>query len=156
MKVQNNEGTIVDADSYVSYTYAGSYLANRINLQTYTDEQIASALVLATSFVDNNFSFLGDKLTGETQSTQFPRTTTAGVPDSVKKAVCEYSIWFLQGFLMMLGMTPEEYFGDKYVEQPNEIKTYVEEHEQAVADGKKYVAISEKFMYDDNLFVLIA
>lgn len=155
MIVQNNTGSVAGANSYTGFVYACNYLADRVNLSQYTEDQIANVLVQATSFIDNNFTYAGSKLAGETQTTQFPRTVE-GIPDAVKRATCEYAIFFLEQGLSMIGSPPEEYFGDRYVQADNVIKSYVQAYEAEVADGKKYCSESEKFIYEAGLFQLVA
>ena len=155
MIVQDNTGAVAGANSYTGFAYACGYLADRINLSQYTDEQIASALVSATSFIDNNFIYLGNKKAGDTQTTQFPKAE-ADIPEAVKKATCEYAIWFLEQGIAMLRTNPEEYFGDKYYQADNEIKSYIQAFEAEVADGKKYCSMPEKFIYEAGLYQLIS
>jgi hypothetical protein len=156
MIIQNDAGTVVGANSYVGYSYAGSYLASRVNLASYTDEQIADALCSGTLFIDTYFDFNGEKLTGENQATKFPRTgAVAGIPEAIKKATCEYAIWYLEMAVALHGAPPVDYFGDKYIQRDNTIKTYVHDTEIALADGCKYVTMSEKFIYEAGLFQLI-
>lgn len=160
MVPQNNTGTAVGADSYVSYTYAGAYLAKRISLASYTDEVVLQALYDAFLLLESSFTFNGQKLAGETQPTQFPRyegetaPETSEIPDAMKKAQCEVAIFFLTDSIAMVETSPEDYFGDKYAQADNALKTYIQGVETELNNGKKHVPMSEKYMYDAGLLVL--
>lgn len=76
---QDDTGTAVDANTYCTVAEFKTYHDNRGHSYVgKTDDQISVALIRATDYIDNRFSFPGQKLTGPGQVTQWPR---AYVPD---------------------------------------------------------------------------
>lgn len=97
--VQDDSGSVADANAYVTATEFKSYHADRGNdYSTYGTGDIQKAIVRATDFLDHRFNFVGDAVS-ETQRTQWPRlsavdsdgNTRIGVPQEVKDACCEYA-----------------------------------------------------------------
>lgn len=98
--VQNNDGTIAGATSYVSVTDFQAYHSTRGNsLTAYTTEQQEVALTKATDYLDHRFAFVGCVLNGRDQSTKWPRygaydvdeLLVNGIPTEVIQATCEYA-----------------------------------------------------------------
>lgn len=99
VQVVVEDGTcVVGANSYVDLEFASYYLANRNKtdwLELTDDEKLAS-LVSATVYVDNKFNWKGRRKF-EKQELCFPRVeikdddgfVVAGIPERLKKAVCE-------------------------------------------------------------------
>ena len=110
--VQNDLGTVDNANSYVDGAYYVSYWADRGVAILYTEaSDIASvdaSLIQATSYIDTSNRYCGDKLNGRDQLTAFPTNPlydmgdylVEGVPREIKEAQCEYaSIYTEQGTL---------------------------------------------------------
>lgn len=106
--VQNDLGTVDGANAYIDVAFADSYFTLRGNatwagLATPAKEQ---AIIQATDYIDNRFTFKGNKLTS-TQTTQFPRSDlhdrsgnlVSGLPLNLKKACAEYAVRASQGEL---------------------------------------------------------
>ena len=94
--VQNENGTVPNANAYVSVEEFKSFHADRGgNISAFTDEQIEKAVVLATDFLDTRYSFVGEQLNLD-QGTQFPRhipgsasrDARRGLPRALKQAAC--------------------------------------------------------------------
>ncbi len=73
LTVQVQAGTVDDANSYgVVADMRAYYLARGTSLVSYTDDQLSSALIRATDFLDSRYSFIGEQLSGD-QGTMCPR-----------------------------------------------------------------------------------
>lgn len=106
--VQNDTGTAVDANSYQTVAGFRAYAADHgFDATTYLDPAVQVALVNATTYVDRRFRYLGRKLNGRDQTTQWPRINAYdrdreyidGVPREVKDATSEYAQRALTGSL---------------------------------------------------------
>lgn len=100
MIVQDDSGTVANADSYTTVAAFRTYWLERGSDMTSTaDALIEAALVKATDFLDQRFGYRGRKLFGREQTTQWPRVNcydrdrlyVNGVPNEVKHATCEYA-----------------------------------------------------------------
>ena len=99
--VQNDAGTVVDANAYIQIAFADSYFADRGNIVwgNLTSVQKEQAIIKATDYIDNRFVYAG-KLLNSNQTTSFPRGDlidrsgykVVGIPLKVKKASAEYAI----------------------------------------------------------------
>jgi hypothetical protein len=101
--VQNDTGTVANANSYVTVQEFKDYWAARgVDYSALADSAIEALLIPACSYLDTRFKFAGYKLAGRDQTTQFPRSElydcsgeypvlVAGVPREVKEAQIEYS-----------------------------------------------------------------
>lgn len=98
--IQNDNGTMADANSYCDVTYFKAYHAARgKSWGSSTDDQIAGALVQSTDFVDGRFTFRG-RATNLGQTTRWPRIAAydndrrilSGIPRALKEAVCAYAL----------------------------------------------------------------
>jgi len=99
--VQNDAGSVADANSYLSVEDMQAYHASRGNsLGTATSDQLQQALVRATDHLDGRFTYKGQRLNGPTQATQWPRSCVYdrngrgvyGIPRAVKEAIAEYAL----------------------------------------------------------------
>jgi hypothetical protein len=99
--VQNDSGTITNANSYIDVAYADSYFTARNNV-TWSAASTANkeaALVKAWQYIDTAFTFVGQIAT-DTQNTEFPRLyiynsagkELTGIDVKVKNAQCEYAV----------------------------------------------------------------
>lgn len=96
-----------DANSYIDVAYADAYFTLRGN-ETWTfataDEHVV-AIVQATDYIDARWgSLLDSTRTTETQALEFPRKKWEGIPETLKKACCEYA---LRAMLSPLAPDPE-------------------------------------------------
>jgi len=100
MIVQNPQGTVADADSYLSVADFKTYHAARGNSWgTVADTVIEQALVKATDYLDQRFTFRGRRLNLD-QTTQWPRAAAydndrrllSGLPRALREAVSEYAL----------------------------------------------------------------
>jgi len=105
--VQDDTGTVDGANAYISTAYMVSYFADRnITIANTTDAEIAkneAAIIRATSYVDQRFCYIGAKLEGYDQTTQWPREQSSfggvyvgedlveGLPREVEQASAEYA-----------------------------------------------------------------
>lgn len=97
--LQNDSGTVEDANTYVDLDYVTNYNAQRgRDLSEYEAEDVLAAIVEARDFMDNRWDYVGQKSQRE-QDTEFPRENAydkddyivTGIPKSVKKAQSEYT-----------------------------------------------------------------
>lgn len=100
--VQNDSGTVVGANAYVSVDEFKAYHDARGNDYSAAadDSAIEKAIVRATAYVDTRFTYTGLRMSGRDQDTQWPRTnafdrdrySVIGIPPEVKNACCEYAL----------------------------------------------------------------
>lgn len=96
--VQDENGSVADANAYIDVTFFTSYHADRA--QTYTGDTAAiqAAIVRATQYLDTRFTFVG-YAPSEDQTTQWPRIDArdnndryrTGIPREIKNATAEYA-----------------------------------------------------------------
>lgn len=98
--VQNDSGGVEDANSYITLAFFKSHHDSRGNdYSAYADSALEAAIVRATDYLDQRFSFIGERLNID-QDTQWPRLNAydrddnyvTGVPKEVKKATAEYAL----------------------------------------------------------------
>lgn len=98
LTVQNDLGTVPNANGYIDLEYFQQYFQDRaIDISDFEDDQIKGAIVSATSYIDLK-EFKGTKLE-EDQTTEFPRdemedrygNAVEGIPSNLKKATAEYA-----------------------------------------------------------------
>lgn len=116
--LQDDTGTVADANAYIDVAYFRTYHSDRGTLITVegetlsvadaslSDDQIKICIVNATEYVDNSKEYQGVQLT-DGQATQFPRkclydtkgNLVVGIFANLKKAVAEYGVLDVQGLL---------------------------------------------------------
>lgn len=99
------DGTgLTDATAYIDVTYADNYIetyappSDSAAWALLTDPEKERAIMVATQYIDDNFTFIGNKLTCD-QALEWPRDVVCdcngcaitGVPVQVQKATAEYS-----------------------------------------------------------------
>jgi hypothetical protein len=98
--IQDENGTVEDANSYISLAFFKSYHDARGNsYSAYSDGALEAAIVRATDYLDQRFAFIGERQ-NDFQTTQWPRLNgydrddryVDGVPLEVKKATAEYAL----------------------------------------------------------------
>ena len=110
--VQNDDGTVTDANAYVTVQYFKDYNDDRgKSYSSYTDAQIQVAIIKATDYADYRFAYKGVRKNPiKEQRTEFPRNNLVdftsssrqsgvdtwtyyitGIPTLLKEAVCEYA-----------------------------------------------------------------
>lgn len=101
LTVQDNNGSVAGANAYITVEEFKTYHTDRGNaFSSFTDEQIASAVIRATDYLDQRFNFVGKKRLGRDQTTEWPRTDARDrdrhyindIPPEVKEACCEYAL----------------------------------------------------------------
>ena len=101
LTVQDNNGSVAGANAYITVEEFKTYHTDRGNaFSSFTDERIASAVIRATDYLDQRFNFVGKRLQGRNQSTEWPRYDAwdrddyaiNGIPPEVKEACCEYAL----------------------------------------------------------------
>lgn len=99
--VQDNNGSVANANAYISLAEFQEYHADRGNsLAAYNDAAQQAAIIRATDYLDQRFRFVGEKRQGRLQTTQWPREdvddvdgyTVTGIPPEVKEATAEYAL----------------------------------------------------------------
>lgn len=99
--VQNDDGDVEGANSYLSLADFAAYHADRGNtVPAATDAQKQAALIRATDYLDERFQFRGRKLNGNEQTTSWPRydaydndrEAVYGIPRAVLDATAEYGL----------------------------------------------------------------
>lgn len=111
--VQNETGTVQDANAYVSVEEFKAFQGDRGgDISSFSDEQIEKAIVRATDFLDARYSFVGTQRRVE-QGTQFPRQLSdrpfssyskdprSGLPRALKQATCLMAMRSLLGTNLM-------------------------------------------------------
>ena len=100
LSVQTDGGTVTDANSYVDLVTFKAYHDDRGNVYApASDTLIGQALIKATDYLDQRFPYVGMKLSGFNQVTEWPRfraydrdrRIVNGIPLAVKEATCEYA-----------------------------------------------------------------
>lgn len=85
-----------DANSYIPVEYADDYFQLRGNeTWTFIQDPVEKerALVQATDYIDARWgSLLASVRTTDTQALEFPRKKWEGIPETLKKATCEYAV----------------------------------------------------------------
>jgi hypothetical protein len=117
--LQDNTGTVLDANAYIDDVYLGSYLTDRaLNNAAWTTDKKKAACIEASSYVDNKYAYTGQYTGGRFisspkangQSTEMPRVETQAyvngsyilvgdITTRFKEAVAEYAIASLLGVL---------------------------------------------------------
>jgi hypothetical protein len=101
LTAQDSTGRVSGANAYITVAEFKAYHAARS--QSYgaaTDPDIDAAIVRATDYLDTRFRFVGRKLTGRDQTTEWPRLgawdrdryIVNGIPEEVKEACAEYAL----------------------------------------------------------------
>ena len=107
--VQNDAGTVLNANAYITVAEFKSYHDDRGNSYgspSPADALIQKAIVKATDYVDARFSYIGDR--SYNLPTEWPRLDAVdptgylitGIPPSVKEACAEYALRALTGSLL--------------------------------------------------------
>lgn len=108
LTVQDNNGSVAGANAYITVGEFKTYHTDRGNaFSSFTDEQIASAVIRATDYLDQRFNFVGKRLQGRNQTTEWPRYDAwdrddyaiNGIPGEVKEATAEYALRALSAAL---------------------------------------------------------
>lgn len=108
LTVQDNNGSVAGANAYITVEEFKTYHTDRSNaFSSFTDLQIASAIIRATDYLDQRFNFVGKRLQGRNQSTEWPRYDAwdrddyaiNGIPGEVKEATAEYALRALSAAL---------------------------------------------------------
>ena len=98
--IQDEEGTVTDANSYVDVSYADDYFSLRgsTSWNDLTTSQKEVCLIKSFDYLESNYSYKGNRLT-KVQNTSFPRKSicvdgvlVVGIPQLLKKAQCELSV----------------------------------------------------------------
>lgn len=105
--IQNDDGSVSGANSYVSLAEFLSYQNQRGRSVEYDAQKIKQALIRACDYMDMRFRYVGSKLLARQQTTEWPRygaydsdgELVEGVPIEVKNAQCEYAARALVGEL---------------------------------------------------------
>ena len=99
--VQNNEGTVVGANAYITVQEFKDYHTDRgVDVSDFDDQGIESAIVRATDYLDQRFIFVGGRRLGRDQTTEWPRSDARDrdryyindIPPEVKEACAEYAL----------------------------------------------------------------
>lgn len=108
--VQNADGTVVDANAYVSVEELRSFASTRgIDLAAMTDPVLEVAIVKATDFLDAAFQYIGHAKYDD-QGTAWPRlgilyTDQRGLPRPLKKACAQLALRSAQGVALTVDPT---------------------------------------------------
>ena len=98
--VQNEQGTESSANGYVTVVEFTTYHVDRGREPSdFDNEQIEAAIVKATDYIDGRFNYVGYRLSGREQLTEWPRGNAydrynyavVGIPNEVKEACNEYA-----------------------------------------------------------------
>jgi len=98
--VQNDDGTVVDANAYIDEAYFRAYWADKnVDVSAMDQATIEGLIVEATQYIDQRFTYNGFPLNGRDQTTSFPRSglcdkngyEVTGIPREVKQSCAEYA-----------------------------------------------------------------
>lgn len=101
--IQDDTGTVENANSLVTGAYYVSYMADRGVTISYTEPEdiiaVDADLIQANSYMDTLNKYCGTKVDGRDQTTQFPRLElydcegylVEGIPREMQHAQCEYA-----------------------------------------------------------------
>lgn len=98
--VQNDGGTAAGANAYIDTDWFKAYHDARGNAYAGTDTELEQAIIRATDYLDQRFTFVGKRRLGRDQTTEWPRTSAwdrdrryiNDVPEEVKEATAEYAL----------------------------------------------------------------
>jgi len=100
--VQNNTGSQAGANAYISVAEFKAYHDDRGNDYSGAadDTAIEYAIIKATDYIDQRFNFVGKKMLGRDQTTEWPRSNAwdkdryyiTDLPTEVKDACAEYAL----------------------------------------------------------------
>lgn len=98
--VQDDTGTVTDANAYVEVADFRSYWTDRgVDTASLDDDTVQGRIIEATQYIDFRYQYSGAPLDGRDQTTAFPRSSlydkycneVDGVPREVKQACYEYA-----------------------------------------------------------------
>lgn len=101
--VQDNTGSVAGANAYITVAEFNAYHDDRggdYSGAAADDEAIEAAIVRATDYLDQRFTFVGKKRRGRDQTTEWPRSDARDrdqhyvndIPPEVKEACAEYAL----------------------------------------------------------------
>lgn len=107
--VQDDSGSVDDANAYIDVAYLDAYHDARGNAYTGSPDATAKeqAIVRATDYLDTRFNFVGG-VWATSQTTAWPRFSAtdssgrivSGIPPEVKEATAEYALRAIAGILV--------------------------------------------------------
>ena len=94
--VQNDDGSVANANSYITEAEFDTYVDDRGLSHSHIQTQIETACVMATDYIDYRFNYVGKKRSQD-QTTEWPRydatdrdeRLVTGIPIAVKEACAE-------------------------------------------------------------------
>jgi len=91
--VQNDLGTVANANGYITNAFFKSYFADRGVDNEWSDAEIDAAIVVASDWADNRATYAG-RVLEVTQTTVLPRYGAwyTGIPLNFKKAIAELAL----------------------------------------------------------------
>lgn len=152
--VQDDTGTVVNANGYISRAYFLSYhsdIGTKITVDDeivlvaeagFSNEQIDAAIVDASNYIDILNTYKGDKL-ADGQTTEFPReclydvkgNLVEGIFLKLKKATAEYALFSIQNVLRFV---PTVDASGQQITAKREKVGPIEEETQYAAGGYTY------------------
>lgn len=117
--VQDDTGLIAGANAYIDVAYLEAYWTDRnVDLSGQSTEAKEAAIIQATSYIDQRYTYKGYKLNGYSQTTEFPREylyvyqgtskePVEGIPREVKDACCEYAKRVIDGTTLQQDANPD-------------------------------------------------
>lgn len=108
LTLQDDLGQTSTADAYISVDEFYAHHSARGNFPDAGKPDIERAIVAATDYLDLRYKYLGSKLNGRDQATQWPRSnardrdgsSVQGIPAEVKMATAEYALSAISGPLI--------------------------------------------------------
>lgn len=98
--LQNDSGSVADANAYIDAAFFRSYHADRCNDATEFDtDEVEGAIIRATDYLDQRFRYVGEQV-GSRQRTQWPRLDAedinqkvrTGLPHEIQEATADYAL----------------------------------------------------------------
>lgn len=99
----DNGATVPGANAYITVAYFRAYHADRrtaLPASAADDAEVEGAIIRATDYLDGRFRFVGRRVYGREQSTEWPRANAYdadrnyvnGVPEEIKEATADYAL----------------------------------------------------------------
>lgn len=138
-KVQNDDGTVEGANSYVTPAQVVEYWADRgVDLSSKSQDEMQAACVDATDYLDARYGFVGYQLY-RLQGTQWPRggvtSWLRGLPPALVNAACQLAQRSASGVALSVDptMDPSGRVVSKTSKKVGPIETSVEYSEAGAA-----------------------
>ncbi len=159
--VQNKDGDVEGANSYISVIELDTYLADRGVVTTKTEAEKEQLLIRSTDFLDNTHTFIGKPTNEDNQTTKLPvsystndySTINSEIPMTIKNAVCEYFIALDNGLSFYRNINPAESGIKKYSRKVGSLSKTTEYKDSSNFSNTIIVQNAENYIKRSNLLL---